>query len=451
MKAKKTQIVLAAPDSTTFAHVIGMLKAQGVVPRIALDGSRDWNARAREAIDSLTQPILFLVPSNRLPNKQLDLAQRVVATGGVTFVWSGRPHNGDARGDRLLMDKLLDQRGAIVSSSLTTLVEAVRITDFLGKLDPFDVRLKGRKSALKSRLHGALAHADLAPIGRRFPNDIVIEIGRDGKIEIESPNGRRLALGAPDVIATALSLLCRARSATVGGGGRQVGFDEIDSEVVDLIARPPGRLLSETTSKRLASAFGIHSGPERLCTSPTEASRFAADLKTPVVLKLVRPYLEGKSNLGAISPKVTGHARVRREYHSLQALGTSLSPPTALGILVAAHVDGGSRIWLKMADHPVFGRLVIGGCGDIRDESPQMVLSLPIFEDDARKALCSMGFDTADEKTEKLARATALFGNMIGHLGDKISRAEIHPLVARKSEETMALDVLIEIDGGLVL
>ena len=451
MKPKKTQIVLAAPDSTTSAHVIVMLKTEGLVPHIVLDGSRGWNVRAREAIDSLAHPIMLLIPSDRLQNQQLDLAKRVAEIGGATFAWSGRRHDGEARGDDRLMDKLLEQQGAIVSNSLTTLILAVRITDFIGKLTPFNVRLKGRKSALKSHLHGALAHADLPTKGNRFQNDLVLEIGRDGKIDIESPDGRRLALRAPDVIASALSLLYHARSATILGTSRQFDFNEIDSEVVDLIARPPKRLLSETTSKRLASAFGIHAGPERLCTSPTEASRFASDLKTPVVLKLVRPYLEGKSNLGAISPKVTGHAPVRREYQSLQALGTSLAPPAALGILVAAHVDGGSRIWLKMAEHPVFGRLVIGGCGDIPDGSPQMVLSLPIFEDDARKALGSMGLDTVDEETEKLAHATVLFGNMIDRLGNKISRAEIHPLVARKSEETMALDVLIEIDGGLVL
>ena len=390
---------------------------------------------------------MLLVPSDRLPDIQLDLAKQVAATGGVTFAWSQKQRNGDAQGDDQLMDKLLDQRGAIVSSNLTALIQALRITEFLGKLDPFNVRLKGRKSALKSHLSCALAHADLAPMKQRFQNDLVLEIGRDGKIEIESQDGRRLTLGAPDVISTALSLLCRARSATVSGTNPQFDFGEIDSEIVDLIARPPKRLLSETTSKRLASAFGIHSGPERLCTSPTEASRFASDLKTPVVLKLVRPYLEGKSNLGAISQKVTGHARVRREYHSLQALGTSLAPPAALGILVAAHVDGGSRIWLKMAEHPVFGRLVIGGHGDTPSGSPQMVLSLPIIENDAQKALCSMGFDDADEETKKLAHATALFGNMIRHLGEKISRAEIHPLVSRKNAETMALDVLIEIDG----
>jgi hypothetical protein len=248
-----------------------------------------------------------------------------------------------------------------------------------------------------------------------------------------------------EAAAGALALLSRSRSVAAERTEQQ---PEPDRELIDLIARPPARLLSETTSKRLLSAFGISSGQERLCGSPTEAARFWSEVGARVVLKLVRPELEGKAASGAVATGISGAAGVRRAFHSLRSMSADLGPPEPLGVLVAQQVDGGARIWIRLERHPRFGDLVVGGPGDAPTPHPWLALTAPLTEPAALVALERARIAGSPEQLSALARGLVSFGRLAHDLKERISRAEIHPLVAPdEGKRALALDALIAIAG----
>jgi hypothetical protein len=113
---------------------------------------------------------------------------------------------------------------------------------------------------------------------------------------------------------------------------------------------------------------------------------------------------------------------------------------------VATQIDRGARLWLQLADHRRFGRLLIGGPGDHPSSQPSFALTVPIAANAVRAALLRAGIDAPDRTLAALAAAIARFGWMAHDLGDRISRAEIHPLVGTADQDrALALDALIGI------
>jgi acetyltransferase len=267
-----------------------------------------------------------------------------------------------------------------------------------------------------------------------------IRVADTGEVTAQAPG--RDALEAQDVVRFAMAFRLLADQPL-----DLTALPAPDTAVVEAIVRPPGRLLSETTSKRLLAAFGITPPREQLCESATEAVRFAASLDGPAVLKLVKPALENKRDLGAVRIGVLGPSAVRREVHSLRSLGQKLGRPSALGVLVAQQISGGARIWLSMEDHPIFGRILRVGPGDDPLGTPAFVVSAPVDERQALKALSMVGIGATAEQ-RKLGQAIAACSRMADSLGQRIDQLEIHPLVALPGREAaIALDGLVGIGG----
>jgi acetyltransferase len=270
-----------------------------------------------------------------------------------------------------------------------------------------------------------------------------LEISARGEPRLVS-GSRRLALPDPEGSLRALALLCSRPAVDAAPAPPAI---PADADVVELIVRPPARLLSETASKRLVQAFGIALPREALSASPTESARIAAELGEPVVLKLVRPQTSGKADLGAVVIGVRGPARIRRVHHELERLGASLGPPAPLGVLVASEVADGARFWIASAPHAELGAVVLGGTGDRPSPAPGFALKAPATEDDAARAIARAAPQLATPQRTALAAAVARFSSLVSTLGARIDRAEIHPLVAPPSGPAVALDALIGVAG----
>jgi len=436
-----TRPILVCRDTAMRRHAGAALAAADLDPIVPKPGTRGLGA----AISNADRPLLVVVPSPSLVGERLDVAAReVLSRGGCILIWSDRARDGGVSDDLWIAERLLVQRGALADARLPVVAEAARVISAVAPLEA-PIRVVGRAAALASRLSASLRRegAAIAATGRGAGWSAAV--ATDGSIEIRAARGARVRLGDVDTAAAAIALVTRPRE-TVDTDDDPSGFDE---EVVDLIARPPRRLLSEATSKRLAAAFGLEPGRERLCKSPTEAARFAARLGGPAVLKLVRPALQRKAAAGAVAIGVEGAPSVRSAYHALRSLAPAGELPEPLGVIVAAQIDGGLRMWAVSRDHPRFGRLIEVGPGDEPGERPATVLGSPVSTSEAARALVSGGIAAqGDPRIPAAAVALARFCGMAHTLGDSIDRAEVHPLVVPdRGGPALALDVLIGVAG----
>jgi hypothetical protein len=347
----------------------------------------------------------------------------------------------DRRSDWVL-ERLWRQRGALLFAEAGTMFEAIRVQTFLGAGGAIPrVRIGRTKAALSTRLSALAARLDV--VARAADDSFAprLDIAADGAASL-SHGRRRLALPDPERTLRALGALGSRRLAAAPPAEPAIA---IDRAIVDLIVKPPHRILSEVASKRLLEAYGIALPQERLCGSPTEAARFAAELGATAVLKLVRPALRDKHRAGAVLLAVSGAANVRRAHNELLRRGRALGPPPPLGVLVCREITGGARVWLARELHPELGPLVIGGPGD-RPGTPELAVRAPCTIAEARRALeDAVVVAVGREQLDALAVALARFSRLVADLGTRIGAAEIHPLVALDAGPAIALDALIAI------
>jgi hypothetical protein len=441
MAPPKLKPLLVAPDRVTAAHVAGELHRAGIEPGATFVGGRGWAGRARKAIEAAGSPVMLLVPASKLRRQQLDLAEQVTRAGGAVLAWSAGGAAG-LEGD-WLVTRLLEQRGALADERLPVLILATRILSFVGlEPRPATVSIQKRASVVSERLRAAIENCGITS-GSARKNSIKLDISTSGELRIAGDHAQSPNLGDPDTAAAALALILGRAEAS--GAGR-VDPGTVEQDVVDLIVQPPARILSETASKRLLAAYGVPGCAERLCGSPTEATRFAARIGGPSVLKLVRPSLVGKDAAGAVVRDVSGGAAVRRTFQSLESLAERLGPPPPLGVLVAEQIDGGARAWIEMVVHEQFGRLLLIGAGDDPTGRARTVLTAPPSPLEAIRAVERAGLAADSTATRSLATAVVRFGKLVDQLGPRITRAEIHPLVAIDGQPVAkALDALVGI------
>lgn len=437
----ETTVFAIAPDRQT-AAVAGRALARAGLAR--LDAAHDARgvaallSRLRAAGDG---PIVAVLASG-FPGAAVAAVGEATSRGGLAVCSCELLSDGAEARDGWLLGQILSQRGCLPCPGLPAAVEAIRVHRFCGARGPWAIRREKRKAAVARRLEATADRLGLlaAPGDRRAA--LALEVEADGSVRLRR-GVARLELDRPKETLDALALLAGRRGAATD----EAEAPAVDAGVVDMIVRPPGRLLSELASKRLVAAFGIRPGAERLSTSPTETARLAAELEPPLVLKLVRPETAGKEALGAVRTGVRGASEMRRTHHDLLRLGSSLGPPSPLGVLVASEVAGGARLWIARERHEAFGLLVVGGAGDRPSPAPGFALAAPASAAEAERALSASARGATDAQLRALAEAVSRFSALVSGLGDRIDRAEIHPLVAPEAGPALALDALVGIAG----
>jgi hypothetical protein len=442
-KSNKNDIsLLSVPDRVTAEYVNRVLESECISHGdVVIGGQSHADVPMPSKKEDLS--ILLLVPHIKHGSKQISLARRFVESGGSVFAWSFEHGVGKASArDEWLLERLLMQAGAVTSPHLNAIALAVRMINHLGLRPPLRVQVQGRSNALVARMAEALKIRDVAA-KKKITQPIIASVDSGG-LTLSNGN-QKLIVQDISVAARALNVLSTMNRADAPPGEPAV---DMNYEEAYSIARPPARLLSETTSKRLISCFGLGLPNERLCKSAADASRFASSLQGSAVLKLVKPALEDKMRSGAVRLDVVGHAAVRRAVSSLELLGRSMGPPDALGYLVAEQIEKGDRIWLTMRDHAKFGRIVLLGPGDVQSDRPAAALIAPATVAQTVRALKIALPTLSKDSTDKLAVAVARFSRMAHKLKDRIDRAEINPLVAlKKREQAIALDALVGVSG----
>ena len=290
------------------------------------------------------------------------------------------------------------------------------------------VALRGRKTVVSTFLEESLHEVGI-PVARGA-SALTLQVGDSGDISVGSGGEEPLRFEDPSALIAAVRMLVDSLDEK-DSKDAEIELDELE---LAMILQPPRRLLSETTSKRLAMLFGMATPKEKLCRSPSEAVRFSRAIDGPAVLKLVKPRLDHKAAIGAVIMDVSGDAHTRRSAGELETLGETLGPPAPLGVLVAKQIPDGARISMEMCVHPSLGRLVLGHKGETFTERPAAALSVPASKAEAHRVLLMTGLSSGSSEWKKLARGLSLFSRMVYELGLQIDRAEIHPLAATSDQ-----------------
>ena len=215
---------------------------------------------------------------------------------------------------------------------------------------------------------------------------------------------------------------------------------------------------SEAEAKRLLAKAGIVSVPERVCGTQDEAVAAAAEFGFPVVMKIVSPDIQHKTEIGGVLLDIASEAAVREGFATLLERAGEHAPQARIeGVLVARQLKGGVECILGIHRDPVFGPVAMVGLGGVFVE---------IMKDVAFRR-CPFGIDVAERMIRSLKGAPLLLGargrpradikalaEMLARLssfacqgGGKLLSVDINPvIVLPEGHGAFAADAVIEIE-----
>jgi succinyl-CoA synthetase beta subunit len=221
--------------------------------------------------------------------------------------------------------------------------------------------------------------------------------------------------------------------------------------VVDI----PALVMTEPEAFDLLRAQGLPVAPCRMAGSPDEAATAADTFGYPVVLKIVSPDIQHKTEIGGVILGLTSAAAVREAYATLRHNVATRRPDAQVqGVMVAPQLSGGVECILGVQCDPVFGPVIMVGLGGVFAEAMRdVVLRLaPIDASQARqmiselkaRAILAGWRGSAASDVEALAQALAALSEVAVAAGDQIESIDINPVLVRPAGHgAVALDALI--------
>jgi len=198
--------------------------------------------------------------------------------------------------------------------------------------------------------------------------------------------------------------------------------------------------LSEPEALALLAACGIPVVDHVLARTVDEAVDAAAALGGRVVLKVVSPQVEHKTDVGGVRVGVEGADEVRAAWRDIHdRVGTAEPDAVIEGILVTRFMEGGRETILGMHLDPGFGPVLMFGLGGIYVEALRDVAFRiqPVSAQDAREMIRSIrghrllegvrGEPPVDE--DALVEAVQRLSRLVGR-HHRIAELDINPFLA---------------------
>ncbi|MFC1971292.1 acetate--CoA ligase family protein [Chloroflexota bacterium] len=230
---------------------------------------------------------------------------------------------------------------------------------------------------------------------------------------------------------------------------------DVDIESLKKSLRSGNKTLTEHEGKQLLARYGIPVTEEAVAKSPEEATRIAARIGYPVVLKVDSPDIIHKTEAGAIKLNIGNEDELFDAYNEVMANARRYKPEAEInGILVQEMVQGGREVLVGISHDPQFGPVITFGLGGVFVEALKDVsLRLaPITGYDAgqmvreikgRKILEAFrGQPGAD--IEGIVDTLLRLSRLAVDLKDAVSEIDINPLlVFNKGQGVKAIDALV--------
>jgi len=216
--------------------------------------------------------------------------------------------------------------------------------------------------------------------------------------------------------------------------------------------------LSEVEGRRLLAAYGIPGPRETVIATAEEAVEAAHCIGYPLVLKILSPDIQHKTEIGGVRVGLEDEMAVITAFREVMAAARLHNPQARLeGAVVQEMILADAvEVILGMLQDPDFGPVIVFGSGGIlvellRDSS----LRLPplshkealemIHETQGRRLLQGFrGRPPAD--IDALADALVRVSQLAVDLGDLVAALEINPLmVLPRGQGVCAVDALVEL------
>jgi acyl-CoA synthetase (NDP forming) len=220
-------------------------------------------------------------------------------------------------------------------------------------------------------------------------------------------------------------------------------------------------VLTEYTSKKVLTAFGIPCAREVLCKSAEETIYAAKDIGYPVALKVISPQIQHKTEAGIIQLNVGDEDTAKYAYEELLKNARAYDSSASIDGMLCQKMIGGAvaEAIVGILMDPCFGPSVVFGLGGIMVEILQdRTLGIPPLSrgevlamiDKTRGSKLLTGFRGSPKADlEALTDTLLKVSRLAVDLAYKIEALDINPLlVMPQGQGVVAVDALLVLKKG---
>lgn len=216
-----------------------------------------------------------------------------------------------------------------------------------------------------------------------------------------------------------------------------------------------GEPLSEHAAKALLGKAGIPFLGERLVAGAEEAAAAADEIGYPVVMKIVSPDIEHKTEIGGVLVGLGERSAVTEGFATLTARAAQHRPDARIeGVLVAPMAKKGVETIAGVSRDPVFGPAIMFGLGGVHVEVLKDVTfrlapfdraeALRMIDEIRGRALLSGVRGAPPSDIDALADVLVSLSQFAAAHRDDVETVDLNPLlVLPKGEGVVALDALV--------
>lgn len=216
-----------------------------------------------------------------------------------------------------------------------------------------------------------------------------------------------------------------------------------------------GEALSEHAAKALLARAGIPFLKEHLATGAEAAADAADATGYPVVMKIVSPDIEHKTEIGGVLVGLQDRAAVLDGYATLMARAAQHRPDARIeGVLVAPMAGKGVETIIGVSRDPIFGPAVMFGLGGVHVEVLKDVTfrlapfdrgeAMRMIDDIRGRALLSGVRGALPSDVGALADVLVSISQFAAAHRDDVETIDLNPVVALPvGEGVVALDALV--------
>ena len=158
-------------------------------------------------------------------------------------------------------------------------------------------------------------------------------------------------------------------------------------EIFDSTLALNQKVITEESSKKLLTDYGIKVPPYALVTRPDEAEMKAAEIGFPLVAKIVSPEILHKTDVKGVKVGIASSSEAKKVF--VEMYDRLSKEYQVKGILLEKMVPPGIEVIIGLQNDPQFGPVIMVGLGGILTEVFQDVSFrvLPINDNDAEEML----------------------------------------------------------------
>jgi acetyl coenzyme A synthetase (ADP forming)-like protein len=137
-------------------------------------------------------------------------------------------------------------------------------------------------------------------------------------------------------------------------------------QILDAVKASGRNSLTAPEGKQVCDAYGINVPKEGVATSAADASKMAASMGFPVVMKIVSPEILHKTEAGGVIVGVRNADEAASAYEQIVANAKKYdAKATILGVQVQQMIKGGQEVIVGAMTDDSFGKLVAFGMGGV--------------------------------------------------------------------------------------